>query len=96
MEAASFKHLEVGRKYRVIRAFTDFDGQLHPVDETWRFRGTSFLPYDNGLSLFDSTKCRDGDWRDTQIRMRWADEDQGGIIDALADYLQTDLDESVN
>ena len=43
-----------GRRYRVIKAFRDFDGDEHPLDETWLFLGDSFLPYEDGLSLFVS------------------------------------------
>jgi hypothetical protein len=79
-----FKHLRIGSRYRVVKAFTDFDGDEHPVGETWRFEGHSFLPYDYGLSLFVSANgvgLR-------HIRMRWTPEDQGQIIDALETYVR--------
>jgi len=79
-----FKHLKIGRWYRVVKTFTDFDRGEHPVGETWRFEGHSFLPYDDGLSLFvapDEATLR-------HIRMRWTPEDQGEIVDALERYVQ--------
>ncbi len=78
-----FKHLVIGARYRVAKAFTDFDSGVHPVGESWIFEGHSFLPYDDGLSLFVSE--REGQAR--QIRMRWTDDDQGPVVDALRDYV---------
>jgi hypothetical protein len=74
--------LQQGRRYRVIEPFIDFDGQLHPIGETWTFLGTSFLPYDDGLSVFVD---RAGQKR--QIRLQWREEAQGEIIDHLDRYL---------
>jgi hypothetical protein len=79
----SFAHLRSDQNYRVVRAFRDYDGGDHPVGEVWTFIGSSFLPYDDGLSLFAIV---DGVHR--QIRMQWRNEEQGPIIDKLADYLQ--------
>ena len=80
---SDFKHLRIGRSYRVVRAFTDFDGAGHPVGESWRFEGHSFLPYDDGLSLFVTA-----DGRLRQIRLRWTDDDQGPVVDRLDSYIQ--------
>lgn len=77
-------HLAIGRRYRVVRAFTDFDSGVHPVGEEWEFRGHAFLPYDDGLSLFVST----GGDHLRHIRMRWTPDDQGPIVDRLQDYVQ--------
>ena len=81
--ATSFGHLWPGVTYVVVQVFRDFDGREHPVGEVWTFIGSSFLPYDDGLSLFAIV---DGVHR--QIRMQWRNEEQGPIIDKLADYLQ--------
>jgi hypothetical protein len=78
------QHLTAGEQYRVAREFADYNGHLHPVGETWRFVGFSFLPYDDGLSLFVSF---DGQ-REWHIPMQWRPEAQGSIIDNLADYVQ--------
>ena len=75
--------LKAGRRYRVLRAFTDFDGDAHPPGEEWTFLGTSFLPYDDGLSIFVSL---DG-VREWQIRMQWRPEAQGGVLDSLSSHV---------
>ncbi len=83
MQTTTFGHLIVGRRYRVTRDFVDFDRGVHPVGGEWTFVGHSFLPYDDGLSLFVST----GGDHVRQIRMRWTPDDQGPIVDALRDYV---------
>lgn len=83
MQTTAFQHLAVGRRYRVVQEFTDFDGSVHPVGEEWTFSGHSFLPYDDGLSLFVST----GGGSVRQIRMRWTPDDQGPVVDALREYV---------
>jgi hypothetical protein len=40
-----------GQCYVVIASFSDYDGQVHPIGETWRFLQKSFLPYEDGLTL---------------------------------------------
>ena len=77
-----FRHLRIGGLYRVAAPFTDFDGERHEPGETWLFRGHSFLPYDDGLSLFVLL-----DGRERQIRLRWLPDDQAEIIDNLRDYV---------
>jgi hypothetical protein len=67
----------------VVKAFCDFDGDEHPEGESWLYLGDSFLPYDDGLSLFVSI---DGQ-REWHIRMRWTPEDQGPIIDSIQKYV---------
>lgn len=79
---SGFTHMVPDRSYRVARPFTDFDGRMHAVGDLWTYKGESFLPYDDGLSLFVSINGREA-----QIRMRVAPEDQGPIIDRFADYL---------
>ena len=81
--ATPFAHLWPERDYEVVQAFRDLDGQEHGVGESWTFIGSSFLPYDDGLSLF----VRVGG-QDRQIRMQWRDEEQGPIIDNLEDYVR--------
>lgn len=75
--------LEAGRRYRVVRAFTDFDGALHDVGESWIFLRSNFLPYDDGLSLFVSPDGK----AEHQIRMQWRDDEQGPVIDHFSDYV---------
>ena len=76
--------LTAGERYRVRRAFTDFDGDTHRPGEEWTFLGSSFLPYDDGLSLFVSF---DGE-QEWQIRMQWRPEAQGKVLDALSEYIE--------
>lgn len=78
-----FAHLETDRHYVVIKPFKDFDGQEHKIGEAWTYIGSSFLPYDDGLSLFAVI-----DGKERQVRMQWRDEEQGPVVDHLRDYLQ--------
>lgn len=81
--ATPFAHLWPERDYVVVKPFRDFDGTAHEPGESWTFIGSSFLPYDDGLSLF---AVIDGQRR--QVRMQWRDDQQGPVIDNLKDYLQ--------
>ena len=81
--AAPFKHLRPGTRYVVRVAFQDHDSATHPEGESWIFRTHSFLPYDDGLSLFVSRP----DGSDAQIRLQWRPEEQAAIIDALERYI---------
>lgn len=76
-------HLKCGKRYRVVKAFKDFDGAEHPVGEEWTYIGTAFLPYDDGRSIFVSL---DGD-REWHIRMQDRAEEQGPILDKLYEYV---------
>lgn len=72
-----------GQTYRVVQAFRDYDGTLHPVGERWRFVGKSFLPYEDGLMLF-----LEQDGREQSIRLQWRDETQGPIIVNFFSYVE--------
>jgi hypothetical protein len=84
MGQREFQHLRVGGMYTVSGQFKDFDGDTHPVGETWQFLGHSFLPYEDGLSLFVSP---DGtsEWH---IRLQWRPEGQGEVVDNLSRYIK--------
>jgi len=75
--------LEPGRRYRVIKAFTDHDRDAHPEGEEWTFLRSAFVPYHSGLSWFVSF---DG-VQETHIRMQSTPEEQGYIVSNLAEYL---------
>jgi hypothetical protein len=77
------QHLSAGRRYRVIKRFVDHDGSAHEIGEEWTFLGCSFLPYEDGMSFFVSL---DGvqEWH---LCMQWRPEEQGEILDHLAEYL---------
>jgi len=78
-----FAHMAPGKRYRVVKAFKDFDGGIHPIGEEWTYIGTAFLPYDDGRSIFVSV---DGE-REWHIRMQDREEEQRGILDALHEYV---------
>jgi hypothetical protein len=75
--------LEPGRRYRVVKAFTDHDRDVHPEGEEWTFLRSAFVPYHSGLSWFVSF---DG-VQETHIRLQTTAEEQGPIVSNLADYL---------
>ena len=75
--------LIAGKRYRVIRQFSDYDKAAHLVGEEWTFLGCSFVPYDDGMSFFVSPDGA-GEWH---IRLQWRPEEQGDILDHLANYL---------
>jgi len=79
----AFQHLEPGRAYHVVQPFTDHDGITHPVGESWTFRGATFLPYEDGLSLHVTTPA--GAAR--QIRLQQRPQAQARIADALFEYV---------
>ena len=81
--AQAFKHLQPGRRYRVVRGFVDYDGVSHVEGESWMFLTSSFLPYEDGLSLF----IRMNDGAKGHIRLQWRPESQSTVIDALEDHL---------
>ena len=82
----AFKFLRAGGRYRVIADFRDFDGDLHPVGERWEFLYESFLPYDDGQSLFVSL---DGE-HEWQIRLQGSADEQAHIIERLDEYIAPD------
>lgn len=71
-----------GQAYRVLQAFTDYDRVTHPVGETWRFIEKSFLPYEDGLSLFIERNQQK-----TSFRLQWRAESQAQIIDNFSDFV---------
>jgi hypothetical protein len=75
--------LIAGSSYRVVKEFVDYDGQPHSIGETWRFIAHSFLPYDDGLTLFVE---RDG--RNHTFRLQWREETQGEIVSSFSDYVE--------
>jgi len=78
----TYAHLQAGKTYKVAIPFKDYDSKTHPIGERWIFIGSSFLPYDDGLSLFVTI-----DGQDVQIRLQDRPEAQGDIIQNLAGHL---------
>jgi hypothetical protein len=75
--------LEQEQPYKVIKEFIDYDKDVHAVGETWIYKGTAFLPYEDGLSLFVSKN-------DSLImyRLQWRKEEQADVIDNFKDYVE--------
>jgi len=76
MQPEDFAHLSVSRRYVVVKEFTDFDGKLHRVGESWTYLGKDFVPYHDGLSLYVSPDGK----RECQIRLQWLPQAQGAVI----------------
>ena len=76
-------HLEPGTRYRVIKSFVDHDRDVHPEGEEWTFLRSAFVPYHSGMSWFVSF---DG-VEETHIRLQSIPEEQGEILNNLAEYL---------
>jgi len=82
----SFRVLSVGRRYRVVKAFVDFDQHPHAEGEVFRFLGSHYSAYDSGVSLFVSLDGTD-EW---QIRL--SDYDADDVAANLAQYLVEEPD----
>ena len=76
-----------GKTYRVITAFKDYDWNIHPVGELWRFVGKNFLPYEDGLTLLIEQNGKQA-----SIRLQWRDETQGQLIDDFSDFVEEMLE----
>ena len=75
-----------GKKYKVIKSFTDYDHYVHEVGETWTFVTTNFLPYENGLTLH---VLQDDIAKETVYRLQWRKEEQAEIIKNFINYVET-------
>lgn len=75
--------LTPGKTYRVITEFSDYDGRVHNIGESWRFIEHNFVPYEDGLTMSIE---RDG--QKSVIRMQWRSEAQEAIIDNFSDYVE--------
>lgn len=80
----AFKHLVPGHLYEVARDFIDYDGAFHKSGERWTYLDHTFLPYDDGLSLFVSLDV-DNEWH---IRLQWRPGQQSSVIDGLDGYIR--------
>ncbi|HMG66065.1 MAG TPA: DUF3601 domain-containing protein [Chitinophagaceae bacterium] len=74
-----------GQKYKVIKAFNDFDKITHPVGETWTFLRTNFLPYEDGLTLHVSIDHFD---KELSYRFQWRNEEQADLIHNFSEFVQ--------
>lgn len=71
-----------GKSYSVIKRFVDYDGMEHAPGETWVYRGTNFLPYEDGLTLHVEVNGVAAVYR-----LQWRPEKQGDIIDHFREYV---------
>ncbi|HET9445512.1 MAG TPA: hypothetical protein VFO35_04590 [Steroidobacteraceae bacterium] len=83
VESVRHLYLEPGKRYRVIKAFADHDRDRHPEGEEWTFLRSVFTPYHSGMSWFVSFDGR----AETHIRLQGIPEEQGYVLDNLAEFL---------
>ena len=76
-------NLIAGQLYLVKKPFTDFDGLVHGIGETWTYQGTNFLPYDDGLTLHVLI-----DNKAVVYRLQWREDAQAEIIENFKDYVE--------
>jgi len=79
---AAIPMLTPGQRYKVIREFTDYDGRLHPVGETWVFEQTNFVPYEDGLTLHVSARGLP-----LVFRLQQRPEEQAALIEYFTDFV---------
>ncbi len=51
---ANIYDLKKGEVYKLVKEFTDYDGRVHKIGESWIFEKTTYVPYHSGLFLFVS------------------------------------------
>ena len=76
-------NLVPGQTYQVVTPFKDYDRVTHPVGERWRFVKKSFLPYEDGLTLFVEQNGQD-----ISFRLQWRAEEQVQIIEKFSDFVE--------
>jgi len=74
-----------GQKYVVIKPFTDYDRSVHPIGEIFIFSRTSFLPYEDGLTLHVYLP---GNERELVCRLQWRNEEQAEVIENFLQYVE--------
>lgn len=76
-------NLTPGQEYLVTKPFVDYDGIVHGVGEVWTYRGTNFLPYEDGLTLHVTVNGAEAVYR-----LQWREEAQAAIIENFGDYTE--------
>ncbi len=79
----SYGYLQSGNSYKVIKAFSDYDRVVYDIEHVFEFVGSSFSPYEDGLSLF----CKHNGV-DKQIRLQVRPEEQKMIAHNLELYFE--------
>lgn len=77
-----YSHLKSGDRYVIAKSFRDYDNYPYEEGNTLEFIGSSFVPYEDGLSLFFIYKDRE-----KQIRLQVRPEAQQEIVQNLQEYL---------
>ncbi|KQM87286.1 hypothetical protein ASE67_06055 [Sphingomonas sp. Leaf23] len=77
------QYLRPGRLHRVIRAFVDLDGLLHPVGETWTFLRCEAFLQEEGISWIVAMP----DGSELQIRLQRRPYDEHGVLEYLDDHV---------
>ena len=78
-------NLNPGQKYIVVKPFTDYDKNIHPVGETFTFSRTNFLPYEDGLTLH---VFLDNNPQELICRFQWRPEQQADLIENFTQYVE--------
>ena len=76
-------HVERGRRYRVIQAFQDADGDNHPIGEEWKLISTGFNKFDNELDL----RIRDKSEIDWIIPLGWDTDRQQDVLEDWSKFV---------
>jgi hypothetical protein len=58
---------------------------LHEPGDVWIYRGHSFLPYEDGLTLWIEPT---GQKTHSSIHLQWRPESQADIVDRLQEYIE--------
>ena len=74
-----------GKRYRVIYAFKDADGDEHPVGENFVFLAEMFNHFDNEVNICVQS-ASGKEWR---IPLVWKPDAQQEIIENIARYLSS-------
>jgi len=80
-----------GQIYHITKAFSDFDKYVHDIGESWIFVNKSFLPYDDGLTIFIE---QNGSRR--SFRMQARPEEQDEIVSNFSNYVEEEIPYSKN
>lgn len=77
-----YNHLKAGKRYSIVKSFSDYDNYLYEEGNVIEFIGSNFVPYEDGLSLFCIYKDRE-----QQITLQVRPEAQQEIAHNLQQYL---------
>ncbi len=73
-----------GRRYRIVKAFVDADGDPHQEGEEWSFVASAFSRQDDELMVC----VRRSDMAEWRILLFWRPEAQQEIIENFCQYVR--------